>query len=49
MAQATRNVLRDAGSLFSDTAHEAMSAAVDTAHIASELHENKKGRVEGGA
>ena len=42
MAQATRNVLRDAGSLFSDTAHEAMSAAVDTAHIALNSMKTKK-------
>ena len=34
MAQATKNVLKDAGSLLSDTAHEAVSAAVDTAQIA---------------
>ena len=39
MAAATKNVLKDAGNLFSDTAHEAVSAAVDTAHIA--LHSMK--------
>lgn len=42
MAQATKNVLRDAGSLFSDTAHEAVSAAVDTAHIALNSMKAKK-------
>ena len=42
MAQATKNVLRDAGSLFSDTAHEAVSAAVDTAHIALNSMKSKK-------
>lgn len=31
MAEATKNVLKDAGAVISDTAHEAVSAAVDTA------------------
>ena len=35
-------MLRDAGSLFSDTAHEAVSAAVDTAHIALNSMKSKK-------
>lgn len=34
MAEATRNVLKDAGVILTDTAHEAVSAAVDTANIA---------------
>lgn len=34
MAEATKNVLKDAGVVLTDTAHEAMSAAVDTAQIA---------------
>lgn len=42
MAQATKNVLKDAGNLFSDTAHEAVSAAVDTAHIAIHTMKAKK-------
>lgn len=42
MAHATKNVLKDAGSLLSDTAHEAVSAAVDTAHIAIHTMKNKK-------
>ena len=42
MAQATKNVLKDAGNLFSDTAHEAMTAAVDTAHIAIHTMKAKK-------
>ena len=43
MAAATKNVLKDAGNLFSDTAHEAVSAAVDTAHIA--IHSMKTKRM----
>lgn len=39
IAHATKNVLKDAGSILNDTAHEAVSAAVDTAHIA--LHSMK--------
>lgn len=42
MAAATKNVLKDAGNLFSDTAHEAVSAAVDTAHIAIHSMKTKK-------
>ena len=42
MAAATKNVLKDAGNLFSDTAHEAVSAAVDTAHIALHSMKEKK-------
>ena len=42
MAQATKNVLKDAGSLLSDTAHEAVSAAVDTAQIALQTVKTKK-------
>ena len=42
MASATKNVLKDAGNLFSDTAHEAVSAAVDTAHIAIHSMKAKK-------
>ncbi|MGN0373162.1 MAG: hypothetical protein ACI4F3_10145 [Enterocloster sp.] len=42
MAVATKNVLKDAGSLLSDTAHEAMSAAVDTAHMAINTAKAKK-------
>lgn len=42
MAQATKNVLKDAGSLLSDTAHEAVSAAVDTAQIALQTVKSKK-------
>lgn len=42
MAQATKNVLKDAGSLLSDTAHEAVSAAVDTAQIALQTVKAKK-------
>ncbi|MFR3071300.1 MAG: hypothetical protein ACLTNH_15560, partial [Enterocloster sp.] len=42
MAQATKNVLKDAGTLLSDTAHEAVSAAVDTAHIAIHTMKAKK-------
>ena len=42
MASATKNVLKDAGNLFSDTAHEAMSAAVDTAHLAIHSMKSKK-------
>lgn len=42
MASATKNVLKDAGSLLSDTAHEAVSAAVDTAHIAIHTMKAKK-------
>lgn len=42
MAHATKNVLKDAGSLLSDTAHEAVSAAVDTAHIAIHTMKAKK-------
>lgn len=42
MAQATKNVLRDAGSILSDTAHEAVSAAVDTAHMAIHTVKSKK-------
>ena len=42
MAQATKNVLKDAGSLLSDTAHEAVSAAVDTAQIALQTGKTKK-------
>ena len=34
MAQATKNGLRDEGSLLYDTAHEAVSADVETAHKA---------------
>lgn len=44
MANATKNVLKDAGSLLSDTAHEAVSAAVDTAHIA--IHTMKAKRAD---
>ena len=44
MASATKNVLKDAGNLFSDTAHEAVSAAVDTAHIAIHSMKAKKRR-----
>lgn len=47
MAQATKMCL-DAGSLFSDTAHEAVSAVVDTAHIALNSMKSKRG-MEGGA
>lgn len=42
MANATKNVLKDAGSLLSDTAHEAVLAAVDTAHIAIHTMKAKK-------
>lgn len=42
MAHATKNVLKDAGSLLSDTAHEAVSAAVDTAQIALQTVKTKK-------
>ena len=42
MAQATKNVLKDAGSLLSDTANEAVSAAVDTAQIALQTVKTKK-------
>lgn len=42
MASATKNVLKDAGNLFSDTAHEAVSATVDTAHIAIHSMKAKK-------
>lgn len=42
IAQATKNVLKDAGTLFSDTAHEAVSAAVDTAHLAINAVKTKK-------
>ena len=42
MAQATKNVLKDAGSLLSDTAHEAVSAAVDTAQIALQTVKAKR-------
>lgn len=42
IAQATKNVLKDAGTLFSDTAHEAVSAAVDTAHLAINTMKTKK-------
>ena len=42
MAQATKNVLKDAGTILSDTAHEAMSAAVDTAHMALHTVKSKK-------
>lgn len=42
MAQATKNVLKDAGTILSDTAHEAMSAAVDTAHMAIHTVKSKK-------
>lgn len=42
MAEATRNVLKDAGTVLSDTAHEAVSAAVDTAHIAISAVKNKR-------
>lgn len=42
MAQATRNVLKDAGSILSDTAHEAVSVAVDTAHLAIHTMKAKK-------
>lgn len=42
MAHATKNVLKDAGSLLSDTAHEVASAAVDTAHIALHTMKTKK-------
>ena len=42
MASATKNVLKDAGNPFSDTAHEAVSAAVDTAHIAIHSMKAKK-------
>ena len=40
--RATKNVLKDAGTLFSDTAHEAVSAAVDTAHLAINTMNTKK-------
>ncbi len=42
MAHATRNVLKDAGNILSDTAREAVSAAVDTAHIAVSTVKAKK-------
>lgn len=42
MASATKNVLKDASSLLSDTAHEAVLAAVDTAHIAIHTMKAKK-------
>ena len=48
MAEATKNVLKDASAVFSDTAHEAVSAAVDTAHIAmNSLKAKKDGFMEG--
>lgn len=46
MANATKNVLKDAGSLLSDTAHEAVSAAVDTAQIALQTVRSKKAEFE---
>lgn len=49
MAQATKNVLRDAGSLFSDTAHEAVSARCGHRTYSTEFHEVKKRGMEGGA
>lgn len=42
IASATKNVLKDAGSILSETAHEAVSAAVDTAHIALHTMKAKK-------
>ena len=42
MAHATKNVLKDAGTILSDTAHEAVSAAVDTAHMAIHTVKSKK-------
>ena len=46
MAEATKNVLKDAGAVISDTAHEAVSAAVDTAHIALTAVKNKRSEFE---
>lgn len=42
MAEATKNVLKDASVILSDTARDAVSAAVDTAHIAVAAVKNKK-------
>ena len=42
MANATRNVLKDAGAVLSDTAHEAMSVAVDSAHLAFQSMKARK-------
>ncbi len=42
IAHATKNVLKDAGSILTDTAHEAVSVAVDTAHIALHTMKTKK-------
>lgn len=47
MAEATKNVLKDAGVVLTDTAHDAMSAAVDTAQIA--LNAVKTRRAQAGA
>ncbi|MCC8025451.1 MAG: hypothetical protein LIP16_09155 [Clostridium sp.] len=50
IAHATKNVLKDAGSILTDTAHEAVSVAVDTAHIALHTMKTKKaGFMEGRA
>ncbi len=42
MAEATKNVLKDASVILTDTAHEAVSAAVDTANIALSAVKNKR-------
>lgn len=42
IAYATKNVLKDAGAILSDTAHEAVAVAVDTAHIALHTMKAKK-------
>lgn len=42
MAEATKNVLKDASVILTDTAHEAVSVAVDTANIALSAVKNKR-------
>ncbi len=42
MAEATKNVLKDASVILTDTAHEAVSAAVDTANIAISAVKTKR-------
>lgn len=47
MAEATKNVLKDASVILTDTAHEAVSAAVDTANIAISAVRTKRAGYSG--
>lgn len=47
MAEATKNVLKDAGVVLTDTAHDAMSAAVDTAQIALNAVKSRRAQAGG--